>query len=223
MNRNFSIRRLDTSVLVAKSEPFSCEVLSTLLAREGFDVVGRTTEMNDFFQKVRVKKPNCIITEAAFVNNKTDEFFKELAEKKSKLVVYINDCRPKELAALMSKSFHGYLHTNDSLDELYKCLTMINGQVKYYSPSVKRLLNECGIKEMDSQTATLMTQLTKREHEILYWITEGLTGYEIADLLFISYRTLANHKQNIIQKLGIDSNRHLLKFGLSVKPYLFQT
>ncbi len=50
-NNEMRIRKLDSSVLVAKEEPFSCEVLSKLLEREGFDVVGRANELDDLYSE----------------------------------------------------------------------------------------------------------------------------------------------------------------------------
>ncbi|WP_037325820.1 response regulator transcription factor [Runella zeae] len=221
-NNEMRIRKLDSSVLVAKEEPFSCEVLSKLLEREGFDVVGRANELDDLIQKIHTKKPKCVIVEANLIGKETNHLLKELASTTNppKLVLYFNASNSKELSKALDANFHGYLYSEDRLDELYKCLLYIQTQSKYYSDGFKDLMKKLGLKEIDSDTQQRLKSLTKREKQILYLVTEGLTGYEIADSLCISYRTLANHKQNLIQKLGIDSNRHLLKFGLQIKSYL---
>jgi transcriptional regulator EpsA len=48
--------------------------------------------------------------------------------------------------------------------------------------------------------------LSGREAEVLRWVGQGKTNQEIGDLLDISPRTVKNHVQNILRKLGV-SNR----------------
>lgn len=47
--------------------------------------------------------------------------------------------------------------------------------------------------------------LTKRETEILFWLTEGKTNPEIAILCDISPRTVQKHLEHIYQKLGVET------------------
>jgi len=54
-NPEMRLRKMDSSVLIAKEEPFSCEVLSKLLESEGFDVVGRANELDELIQKIHTK------------------------------------------------------------------------------------------------------------------------------------------------------------------------
>ena len=77
-NNDFRIRRASASVLVAKAEPFSCEVLGTLLQREGFDVVGRASQLDDLIQQIHNKKPRCVIADTYIIGAHTDKMVKEL-------------------------------------------------------------------------------------------------------------------------------------------------
>jgi DNA-binding CsgD family transcriptional regulator len=47
--------------------------------------------------------------------------------------------------------------------------------------------------------------LTKREHEVLRLVADGLTNAEIAERLFISTKTAGNHVSNVLTKLGARS------------------
>jgi DNA-binding CsgD family transcriptional regulator len=47
--------------------------------------------------------------------------------------------------------------------------------------------------------------ITRREAEILFWITQGKTGGVIATLCNISLRTVQKHIENIYRKLGIET------------------
>ncbi len=47
-----------------------------------------------------------------------------------------------------------------------------------------------------------MTDLSNRELEVLRWISEGKTNWEISKILCISERTVKFHVQNTLCKLG---------------------
>jgi len=47
-----------------------------------------------------------------------------------------------------------------------------------------------------------LANLTKREIEIVLLIREGLKSKDIAEKLFISYKTVSNHRLTIKEKLG---------------------
>lgn len=50
-------------------------------------------------------------------------------------------------------------------------------------------------------------RLSCREREVLRLLALRYTDREIADRLFISYRTVTTHVSNILNKLGVDSRR----------------
>ena len=56
--------------------------------------------------------------------------------------------------------------------------------------------------------------LTTREREVLKLIAEGISNKEIADLLFISIRTVEHHRANIMQKLNIRKTANLIKYAI---------
>jgi ATP/maltotriose-dependent transcriptional regulator MalT len=54
---------------------------------------------------------------------------------------------------------------------------------------------------------TALARLTHREWEVLCLIVARNSDREIADRLFISYRTVTSHVTNIFNKLGVNSRR----------------
>ena len=59
----------------------------------------------------------------------------------------------------------------------------------------------------------LMFELTPREKEVLGLICEGLSDAQIADKLFISPRTVNNHRNNLLQKTGANNAASLVAFA----------
>ena len=61
--------------------------------------------------------------------------------------------------------------------------------------------------------------LTTREREVVKLIAEGKSSKEIADLLFISARTVDSHRANIMEKLNLKKAADLVKYAIQ-KGYI---
>lgn len=67
--------------------------------------------------------------------------------------------------------------------------------------------------EMSSCQVT-KDRLTNREKEIVVWIAEGLTSWEIAAKLVISADTVDTHRKNILKKLQMKNTAALVKYSI---------
>jgi len=54
---------------------------------------------------------------------------------------------------------------------------------------------------------------SKREREVLLWMTDGLTSKEIADKTFLSEATIINHRKNMLLKSGTKNVAELISFA----------
>src|SRR5664279_2855680 len=57
-------------------------------------------------------------------------------------------------------------------------------------------------------------RLTERETEILRQVAKGLSSRQIADRLSISYRTVQNHTQNVLNKLQLHNRVELARYAI---------
>ena len=57
--------------------------------------------------------------------------------------------------------------------------------------------------------------LTEREFEVLRLLTDGRSLAEIAALLCVSGKTVANYQTNIRQKLSVDNPMQLLRLAMA--------
>ena len=61
----------------------------------------------------------------------------------------------------------------------------------------------------------LSATLSAREQEVLKWISEGKSSWEIAMILVISERTVKFHTAAILNKLGAANRTHAVAIALS--------
>ena len=59
-------------------------------------------------------------------------------------------------------------------------------------------------------------QLTGREQEVMRMLAEGISTKEISKKLFISPKTVENHKSNIMRKLELSSTIDLVKYSARI-------
>jgi len=60
------------------------------------------------------------------------------------------------------------------------------------------------------------SELTPREAEILFWVTNGKTNDVIATICDISPRTVHKHVEHIYQKLGVETRTAAMLRGLEL-------
>lgn len=58
---------------------------------------------------------------------------------------------------------------------------------------------------------TAYPNISRREKEVLELVAEGLTSVHIASRLFLSVRTVENHRVNILRKLSAKNTVTMLK------------
>ena len=57
-------------------------------------------------------------------------------------------------------------------------------------------------------------RLTDREREVLKLIADGHTSKEIAEMLFINFKTVLGHRAKLMEKLDIHNRSDLVKFAI---------
>ena len=62
-------------------------------------------------------------------------------------------------------------------------------------------------------TNTEHGQLSSREQEVLRMIAEGIPSPDVGERLFISVKTVENHRANILHKLRLKTTVDLVKYA----------
>jgi two-component system response regulator NreC len=85
----------------------------------------------------------------------------------------------------------------------------------------KLLVKDFLAQERPSEGNNVLDGLTEREQEVLRYLAEGTSNPEIAAALVISVKTVARHRENIMQKLGLHSRAELVRYAIRkgiIKP-----
>ena len=110
----------------------------------------------------------------------------------------------------------GFLFKENALETLTTCLTNIENNKTYFAPEIEVFLkdNEDKVKAYEI-IYEKMQLLSVKEKQVLLYIAENKTTNEIAETLFNSYKTIENHRYNIVKKLEISGSNNLMRFALN--------
>jgi DNA-binding NarL/FixJ family response regulator len=123
--------------------------------------------------------------------------------------------------AALDLGVRGYLLKNSVVGELVQCLTSVAEGEYFISHAISHFLLERKKKNASLlQTVPGLNHLTPAERSILKHLADNLTSKEIAEKLFVSSRTVENHRLHICQKLEIKGHNRLLQFALEHKNEL---
>lgn len=110
----------------------------------------------------------------------------------------------------------GYILKNSKGNEMYDAIQTVFTGRKYFEAGIPEEQLEKLSQQRDMEQVDI---LSPREQEILKLTMLGYTNIQIAEKLFISSKTVENHKSNIMQKLEIKTRAELIQYGL-VNKYL---
>ncbi len=115
----------------------------------------------------------------------------------------------------------GYVIKDSAMTDIVDCIRTVAGGNHYISPAISSfLLNRNTRAAALAKSKPSLNDLTAAERRILKLIAENKTSKQIAAELFISYRTVENHRANICQKLDLKGSHSLVKFAFDHKSQL---
>ena len=109
----------------------------------------------------------------------------------------------------------GYVIKESAATDIANCIRAVAAGQSYVSPELSTYLFS-RVKRASTPPLTL-SELTATERHILALLAEYKTSREIAADLFLSVRTIENHRANICSKLNLRGAHALMKFALKHK------
>jgi DNA-binding NarL/FixJ family response regulator len=123
--------------------------------------------------------------------------------------------------AALENGVRGFVVKDGAANDIVGCIKAVAAGQTFFSPVLSGhfLKHRQRTETLNEQTPGLQS-LTAAERRILKLIAEEKTNKQIAAELFISVRTVENHRANICAKLGLKGSHPLLTFALTNKAEL---
>jgi DNA-binding NarL/FixJ family response regulator len=195
--------------------------IASILSRiEGVDVVGSLSSGEEAVNKFDEYKPDIILMDilmGGMTGLEATHFIKQ-QDDKVKIIIISSEIKKEYVAAGIKMGIDGYLPKDVEKETLVEAIRTVMQNKKYFNAAITNLVFEDFYKSETQggkkRERKLAAGLTARENEVLELIASGKSNQEVADLLFISIKTVETHKSNILEKLGLRNMAELVKYAI---------
>jgi len=113
----------------------------------------------------------------------------------------------------INKGADGYVLKDSAGTEIVEAIKTVYGGDKYIDKSLVSVLFS-GFKIKDKNKQSILDSLSKREIEVLLYISKGLSNKDIGERLFLSEKTVKNYATTLFRKIGAHDRVHATIFAL---------
>jgi DNA-binding NarL/FixJ family response regulator len=207
---------LVTRILIADDFPVVRSGLRRLLdAKPDLEVVAEAADGHEAVEIALKEDIHLAILDVSMPRMTGIQAAAELHKRKPEirlLMLSMHDSEQFLFEALKAGASGYVLKSGADTDIVDACRAAMRGESFLYPSAVTKLVRD--YVERGGRGEEQFDVLTPRELEVLKLIAEAHTSKEIAQLLFISIKTVDRHRQNILDKLGMRDRVELTRYAI---------
>jgi RNA polymerase sigma factor (sigma-70 family) len=206
-------------VLIADDHTIVRKGLCALLdGDKEIEVVGDAENGREVLKKVEQVEPDIVLMDITMPGLNGLETTRQLKKRHPSMKILILTMHDNEeyIFETLRAGASGYLVKRTAPDELISAIHAVNRGESFLSPSISKRVIEGYIQfgKSEQEEDEAFEKLTDREREVLQLIAEGRTNREIAELLYISIKTVETHRSHLMEKLNIRNIAELTQYAI---------
>jgi DNA-binding NarL/FixJ family response regulator len=206
------------TIVIIDDHPLFREGIKAIIARDAyFEVVGEAGDGTEGLRLAKKLSPDLFVLDLSLPDKNGISLLRDIKDFLPEAHVMIVSIHSKirYIAEAFQAGAAGYVVKESASDRLLEGLYAIE-KGEYFldssiSPQVVEKLIEAPTKAKITDPA--YSALTSREQEVMRLLAEGISKKEIAKMLFISIKTVENHRTNIMKKLGFHTTMDLIRYA----------
>jgi two-component system response regulator NreC len=201
------------TIVLADDHPVVRRGLRMLLDDErDFEVVAEAGDVEEARQYVRGHRPTVLVLDLNMPGGSSLEAIPTIRSEfpETQIVVLTMQPEPAFARQAFAAGATGYVLKQAADGELVEAVRLVAAGESYLNPRLgARIAAESPLVAPDN--------LSGREVQVLRLLALGNTNPQIAQQLYISVRTVENHRSHIQQKLMLSSRAELVRYALDHK------
>ncbi len=179
-------------------------------------VLGAYTDGNQLMAGLAATLPDVVIMDIQLPGEDGISLCKKViaAWPTLKVIVFTNCNERHYVKSMFQHGASGYLLKTADAAVIIAAIEAAMAGEQYIHEELKEYMLQQLIP--GKKTDRFAPSLTKREKEVIALIVQGLSNQEIAAQLFLSVRTVENHRFNLIQKLDVKNTAALVKKAIEM-------
>ena len=202
-------------IIIADDHQILRQGLKTLLEKEpDMEVVAEAEDGRKTVTLVREFTPHVVIMDVNMPDLNGIEATRQILSEypEMKVIALSMHADRRFVINMLKAGAHGYLLKDTSPHQLLHAIRDVyRGEPSMHPTIARKLMLEL---QRSSELPPTEEPLTEREAEVLSLVAQGLTNQEIADLLFVSERTVRTHVSNILGKLHLANRTQAALYAL---------
>lgn len=207
------------SIIIVDDHPLFRVGLKTIIKRDTkYEVVGEAGTGRQGLQLARKLEPDLALVDMALPDQTGIELIGNIAKVSPETRVLVVSMHSK--IDYIVKAFQagalGYVVKESATDMLLDGIDHVLKGNYFMDTSVSQKVVKklAGLSPKKAVgTVAVYDALTAREQEVMTLLAQGLPTTQVADKLFISPKTVENHRSNIMRKLGLHSTFELVRYA----------
>jgi DNA-binding NarL/FixJ family response regulator len=189
------------TVVIADDHPFTLMGSRGFVEGLGYKVVDVCSNGIAACNSIMLHQPDIALLDMRMPGMNAIEILTELARKnlRTRVVILTMHNESSIFNNARELGVRGYLLKEFAVKELETCLHEVARNGTWFSPQLKQTL----VQDNDPDPDDKLRSLSPGERKILDLIAKQFSSKAIADRLFISERTVENHRSSIIRKLNL--------------------
>jgi len=210
--------KLKHQIILADDHEIFLDSLSTLLGSEdNLEVSCKVRNGIQLLEKLKTKLPDLCIIDMDMPEMdglQASESILKLYPGQKILILTMH--KEKSLIKKMLKvGVKGYLLKTCDKEEFIFAINQILKNKTYFSDEIiATMVKDDAFENTGSTDLSKIATLSGRELDIVKLLCYGLSNKQIADKLFVSHKTIDNHRTNIMRKLEVHNIVGLIRFCL---------
>lgn len=179
-------------------------------------LIGEAADGEIAIKVVEELKPDVVILDITMPNKNGLEAAKEIRLNNSDVKILMLSMHKEEayIKQSIENGADGYLVKDIDSEHFIQAIRTVYAGKKYYGETSTQVLLDSFISQIqnkdEGETTTQGYNLSKRERQVLVLVAQGKSSSLIGEELFVSTRTVENHRAHIMQKLEVHSIAELL-------------
>ena len=183
-------------------------------------VIGEASDGLEAIEKVKLLMPNVVILDLTMPRMTGIEAAKIISEQypEVKILIFSMHNNREYIVSSVENGANGYLLKDTGKEELMRAIKVVSEGRKYFPPEISEvIIDELLAKtamNQDNSNKPIFQKITPKEKQILGMIVQGFNSREIADKLFLSIRTVDNHRANMMKKTKAKNTADLVMMAI---------
>lgn len=209
---------MSVTVFIADDHAIVRDGLRLLLEEhKGFSVIGEAANGRDAVRQAVRMKPDIVLMDIAMAEMNGIEASEQIlkASPSTRIIILSMHATPEHIRRAMKAGVSGYLLKESAGSEVVEAIKVVHAGSRYLSQTVSDQIWEAKLSQHKGAVGDdPLGTLSMREREVIQLVAEGKSSTEIAQILFLSPRTVDTYRSRLMQKLNISDLAGLIKFAI---------